>query len=139
MPKSNNDGLDQFAIQYFDKVLEHDPSDKEACFNRGTCYINLGQYDRAMEDFKRVLELDPTFTMAQVYVSILAKKLPDSVIHEDQHQQAAQSWVPNAELVERAKQMAGNRPTPTSPNLGLKIVKLLREARLFVFRHSKKS
>ena len=52
------------AEQKFTKSIELHPSYTEAHHNRGLCYKNLGQYKLARIDFKKALELTPSFNLA---------------------------------------------------------------------------
>ena len=39
-----------------------DPNDPEAYLNRGVAYAELGQTERAIEEYSRAIELDPKMT-----------------------------------------------------------------------------
>ena len=47
------------ALGYFDKALELDPKDANACYNKGLALYNLERYDEALGYFDKALELDP--------------------------------------------------------------------------------
>jgi tetratricopeptide (TPR) repeat protein len=39
-------------------------SEAKACLDRGNAYLNKGQYDLAMADFNKAIEIDPKFAKA---------------------------------------------------------------------------
>lgn len=49
----------ELAIQDFDRVIQLEPSNSVAYFNRGSTYDSMGAHDAAISDFGRALELDP--------------------------------------------------------------------------------
>lgn len=51
---SHNDGMRGFVIQ----VISLDPCNAHAYHNRGISYDKIGQYEKAIQDFQKVLELD---------------------------------------------------------------------------------
>lgn len=51
------------------QVLEKDPNNINALINLGYFAAKSGQYDKAIERFKRVIEIDPKFTDAYLYLS----------------------------------------------------------------------
>jgi tetratricopeptide (TPR) repeat protein len=53
------------AIKDFDKVVELDPQDAKAHYNRGLIYFAKGEYRRALEDLKEAVRLDPGFADAR--------------------------------------------------------------------------
>lgn len=46
------------AIQDFTRVIEIDPENANAYFNRGCCYDSVGELDLAIGDYSVALELD---------------------------------------------------------------------------------
>ncbi|WKV11696.1 tetratricopeptide repeat protein [Marivirga harenae] len=52
------------AIQFYNKHLEMKPADEIAIYNRGRAYEELGQYDKAVQDFLEVIDIDPRNTGA---------------------------------------------------------------------------
>lgn len=44
------------ALEYFDRYLEKVPNDEFAMLNKSTCYINLGQEDKAIETLHQSLD-----------------------------------------------------------------------------------
>ena len=48
-------------ISDYTKIIESNPSDAIAYFNRGNTYQREKKYDEAISDFSKVIELDPKF------------------------------------------------------------------------------
>lgn len=46
------------------KIIEFDPQDGMAYYNRGSIYSNLGLYDKALDDLNRTIELLPDYASA---------------------------------------------------------------------------
>ena len=46
------------AIKYFHKSLEIKSINADALNHKGLCYIDIGEYDNAMEQFNKVIEID---------------------------------------------------------------------------------
>ncbi|MBW1894916.1 MAG: tetratricopeptide repeat protein [Deltaproteobacteria bacterium] len=47
------------AIGYYSNALSVDPHDEESLIGRGSCLSVRNEYDRAISDFEKVLDLDP--------------------------------------------------------------------------------
>lgn len=61
------DALDYAAaIRHFDRAIELDPEFSKAYYERGTCYLKIGNFVPGILDFSRALELDPRIA-DQVY------------------------------------------------------------------------
>lgn len=58
------------AIVLFDKALKRDPRLKEAYIQRGLCYENLKQDDKAIDDYNALLSFDPNNTTAYYYLGL---------------------------------------------------------------------
>ncbi|MCI0414054.1 tetratricopeptide repeat protein [bacterium] len=78
------EGKYEEAINQLDRVIEQDPSSKNAYVLRGTSYDYIGQYDQAIADYTRAIEIDPEFVAAynnrgSVYITLeqYEKGLPD--------------------------------------------------------------
>ena len=54
------------AIKHFDRAIELDPLFDEAFYDRGTCYLKIGNFVPGILDFSRALELNPRIA-DQVY------------------------------------------------------------------------
>jgi len=52
------------AIKCYDKDLEPDPSDAITCYNKGVVLQNLGEYEDALPNFNKSLELNPEYAHA---------------------------------------------------------------------------
>ena len=46
------------AIEDFSSVLQQDAGNANAYFNRGSAYDSLGDFDKAIVDYTRALDLD---------------------------------------------------------------------------------
>ena len=57
-----SDKLYNEAIKYFDKAIEYDPEDAELYASRGDAKFDTGDYNGAVEDYKKVVELKPQDT-----------------------------------------------------------------------------
>ena len=66
------------------KVLEMDPNNINALVNLGYFATRSGQFDKAIERFKRVIEIDPQFTDGYLYLS-------DAYMQAGKREEAAQS------------------------------------------------
>jgi tetratricopeptide (TPR) repeat protein len=55
-------------------VLELDPTNANAYFNRGSTFDSLGQYDRAIADYTRALELDREMAATDGVTAAAAEK-----------------------------------------------------------------
>jgi tetratricopeptide (TPR) repeat protein len=60
-----NLGVVDRALEYFDKVMELDPTDPDAHARRGTAMESLGDYKGALQYLERALELKPTSMIAK--------------------------------------------------------------------------
>lgn len=49
------------ALQHFTEAIQHDPSDHVFYSNRSACYASLGQYQEALEDGRKCVELKPAW------------------------------------------------------------------------------
>ena len=74
-----NDGI--LACKYFDKVIEIDENFVQAYLYHGLAILKWGtggvyvaNYDMAISDFKKVLELDPNNESARKYLNFAVKK-----------------------------------------------------------------
>ncbi|MEZ6189172.1 MAG: tetratricopeptide repeat protein [Planctomycetota bacterium] len=47
------------AIEHFDRAIALDPDNGDAHFNRGTCYLKIGNFVPGILDLSRALELNP--------------------------------------------------------------------------------
>lgn len=55
------------AILFYTEYLEDRPDQPEAFYRRGSCYLQLGQYDQAITDFSHVLARVPKHAEALVF------------------------------------------------------------------------
>lgn len=47
------------AIQWLNRIVATTPWETEAWIQRGECYFSLSEYEKAADDFKKALDLDP--------------------------------------------------------------------------------
>jgi tetratricopeptide (TPR) repeat protein len=62
-------------------VIEIDPRNATAYYNRGFAYSNLGQWDKAAADFTQTIEINPNFTSAYQNREIAYRKLQSAKVH----------------------------------------------------------
>jgi len=55
----NIDDDPEKAITVFDKVLEMNPEATDIVFNKGICYLHMGEIEKAIEQFHRAQQMDP--------------------------------------------------------------------------------
>jgi hypothetical protein len=64
------EGLDPQAIELFSRAIQLDPEDPASLFGRGACYQRLGEHAKAVADFKRVLEIEPSHRFHSGYLAL---------------------------------------------------------------------
>jgi len=52
------------AAQYFQRAVQANPYDLNARFYLGTCWMKLGKFGAAEEQFRAAREVDPTYLQA---------------------------------------------------------------------------
>ena len=65
----------QAAEKHFDKAIKYDKNNPEAYYGRGCCKANMQQYQDAIVDFQKAVELKPDyadayFNLGQMYFYI---------------------------------------------------------------------
>jgi tetratricopeptide (TPR) repeat protein len=68
----------QAALEYLEKAKKNDPGNKSFYFADGTLYDKIGNMDKAVESYKKAIELDPNyfdayFNLAVVYFNNAVK------------------------------------------------------------------
>lgn len=63
------------TIKHYDKEIELNSNDAVVYYNRGTVFDDLGNYDLAIADYKKVLEIDPNFENAKENIRKIREKL----------------------------------------------------------------
>jgi hypothetical protein len=53
------------AIEYMNEAIKYDPDSVRAYYNRGTVYLDAGQYLKAIQDFSEVIRRKPNYTVAR--------------------------------------------------------------------------
>lgn len=67
MKKSNEEyrnGNEKSAIKILSKIIETNPTYKDAYFSRGTILLNQMKFDEAVKDFDNAIEIEPFYTFA---------------------------------------------------------------------------
>lgn len=65
------------AVQYYNNALRLQPSSTEAYYNRGLAFQNMGELDKAIEDYKTILKLNIRYSEAHFnlgYIDLVFKK-----------------------------------------------------------------
>ena len=52
------------AIAGFSKIIELDPQDAIAYYNRGLAHFNIGKFDEAISDYSKAIQINPKFSEA---------------------------------------------------------------------------
>lgn len=60
------------ALDIYNRILERNPDDLEAHYNKGLIYYNTGDYAQAIQEYKKVLRINPTYKNVYPY-EILAE------------------------------------------------------------------
>ena len=71
---------------YFDKAIEHNQNFAEAYYKRGLVYLDLKQYDKAIEDFNQAIKLGSSHAAEAYYnrgVAYLHRERYDKAIHAE--------------------------------------------------------
>ena len=58
------------ALVQWAEAIAQDPNNVEAHNNRGMYYFHEGDYDSAIEDFSRVMKLDPSYGDAWRFLKV---------------------------------------------------------------------
>jgi tetratricopeptide (TPR) repeat protein len=61
------------AISQFKRALSKEPNLADARFFIGECYLKLGDEEKAIEEFRATLELDPNYLSARAKLAMLDK------------------------------------------------------------------
>jgi tetratricopeptide (TPR) repeat protein len=54
-----NQGKYQEAITQYAEHLEYNPEDVQSIYNQGRAYEELGEFDKSLENYEQVVEIDP--------------------------------------------------------------------------------
>ncbi|XP_033823643.1 peptidyl-prolyl cis-trans isomerase FKBP4 [Periophthalmus magnuspinnatus] len=65
------------ALDSCDKALELDPTNEKALFRRGEALFAMKEFDRAKDDFQKVIQLYPSNKAAKSQVSLCQKRLKE--------------------------------------------------------------
>ncbi|XP_061577921.1 peptidyl-prolyl cis-trans isomerase FKBP4 [Cololabis saira] len=65
------------AFESCDKALEMDSSNEKALFRRGEALFGMKEFDRARDDFQRVVQLYPANKVAKTQVAVCQKRIKE--------------------------------------------------------------
>ncbi len=65
------------AILFLDKAIEEDPTNPVYLSERGVCFLNLGQNERALEDMNQSVSLDPNYAYRYASRAFVKDKMGD--------------------------------------------------------------
>ena len=67
------------AIDAYDKSLALNPKNVNVLVDQGTCYRGVGKFDKAVEQYRKAIKIDPTFPNAHRNLAVvLANDLHDT-------------------------------------------------------------
>ncbi len=98
------------AIEAYTEYLQLKPSNIKSIYNRGRAYEELGEYNAAVMDFKKVIDIDPNHVQARLSVAsdLYRNKLYKDAIYQCdlvlEHTQSAMAYFIRA----RGNQKSGN-------------------------------
>lgn len=64
-------------MQYYNNALRLQPNSTEALYNRGLLFQNMGELDKALEDYNSILKIDNRYADAHYnmgYIDLAYKK-----------------------------------------------------------------
>jgi tetratricopeptide (TPR) repeat protein len=59
------------GLDYFNRVIELDPDNALAYYNRGYCYYSMKQYEQAVPAFDKAIELNPRDSISYLYKGLI--------------------------------------------------------------------
>ena len=65
------------AILFLDKAIEEEPANPVYVSERGVCYLNLGQNERALKDMNQSVKLDPEYAYRYASRAFVKDKMGD--------------------------------------------------------------
>jgi len=65
------------AIACYEEIIENDPLELNAYFNLGSCYLNIGNQEKAVAAFSHILEVNPHAIAAQYNLGYTYKTFGD--------------------------------------------------------------
>jgi tetratricopeptide (TPR) repeat protein len=74
-------GRHEKAVEEFSKVIEMNPTGAVLYKDRGTAYRKLGEYELALKDFEKAIEIDKNFSPAYGALALLHAVAPNPPIH----------------------------------------------------------
>lgn len=73
----------KIALQYYNNALKLQPNSAEALYNRGLLFQNMGEVEKAIEDYNAILKIDRSYANAHYnlgYIDVTFKKEYKSAI-----------------------------------------------------------
>lgn len=70
------------AKQACNEVLKLDPNNVKGLYRRGQCNVSINEFEEALKDFQKVIELEPTNKAAQNQIQICKHKIKESIDRE---------------------------------------------------------
>ncbi len=112
------------AIEYYEKALQDDPDSVTLLTNLGRAYYNLGEYDKAEENFKGATEVEEGYPSAVFYLGLCAIAKDDRKAGFDILKEFRYVGKPEVtkSVNSMAKQLADN-PNDTSQYIAQKMFK----------------
>jgi len=68
-------GDEMQTLQTCTKIIELDPNDNMAYYNRGSIFSNMGMYEKALQDLNRTIELMPDYASAYNNRGLVREKM----------------------------------------------------------------
>ncbi len=81
------------SIAQFQKAIFLKSDFKEVLFNLASIYYNLGEYEKALEYFKKLIQLEPDNEVIKIYFNCSLKKL-NKLPQKDQIPEKCPNYVP---------------------------------------------
>ena len=79
-------GKIDIGIRYLDDFLKSNPNNISAILNRGNAYKNLKKYEKALDDYNKIIDIEPNFSDAHNNKGIVLQelqKLDEAIISFD--------------------------------------------------------
>ncbi|MBI4594772.1 MAG: cell division protein ZapB [Candidatus Tectomicrobia bacterium] len=70
-----SDGTMTDAIAVYEKKIQHNANDYQACFNLGNIFEKKGFFDKAIEVYRKAIKIKPDFVSAIEHLAFLLEKL----------------------------------------------------------------
>jgi len=64
------EGQHEKALELFSRAIRLDPQDPASLYGRGSSYTKTGEYTKAVADFQRVVEIEPSYRFHAGYLAL---------------------------------------------------------------------